>query len=151
MGNTMKLNTGEEVEVQTSFFPRAALILAMTCGLLPAKDPPVVRVSPGVQDWKLMKWVRPAYPRLAREYRIEGTVRFSAVIGADGRVERLQLVSGHPLLTEAAAKAVRQWVYRETIVGSERAMVITVILVTFRLPAVERDCGERRDPETRRA
>ncbi len=136
--------------MQRNFFLKAALILAMTSGLLSAKDPPVVRVHPGAQDWKLMKWVRPVYPRLAREYRIEGTVCFSAVIGVDGRVEKLQLVSGHPLLVQAATNAVRQWVYRETTVGGERAVVITTISVNFRLPEPNHKRVEQPAPDTRK-
>jgi hypothetical protein len=46
---------------------------------------------------KLIKRVDPVYPSWAR---IEGTVRFQLIIGADGRVQDVKFVSGHPLLVK---------------------------------------------------
>jgi protein TonB len=47
------------------------------------------------------------YPPLAKQARIQGTVRFTAIIGKDGTIQNLQLVSGHPLLVEAARRLFR--------------------------------------------
>jgi protein TonB len=92
-----------------------------------------VAVSKGVQAAKLIRQVNPPYPPLARQARISGTVRLTAIIGRDGAIERLQLISGHPLLASAALEAVKQWVYRPTLLNEIPVEVITQIDVNFTL------------------
>jgi protein TonB len=87
-----------------------------------------------VQAERLVVRVNPEYPPLARQARIQGTVRFRAVIGIDGRVLNVQLVSGHPLLVGAARDAVKQWVYRPTFLNTLPVNVVTSIDVNFALP-----------------
>jgi protein TonB len=60
-------------------------------------------------------------------------VRFTAIIGRDGTIQNLQLVSGHPLLVPAATEAIKQWVYKPTILNTEIVEVITQIEFTFTL------------------
>ena len=60
-------------------------------------------------------------------------MRFTAVIGKDGTIQNLQLVSGHPLLVQAAQDAVRQWLYKPTMLNNEAVEVITQIDVNFTL------------------
>jgi protein TonB len=86
-----------------------------------------------VQEAMLLTKVIPRYPPLALQNRIEGVVSFSAVIGRDGRIQQLVLGSGHPLLIGAATAAVRQWIYRPTLLNGEPVEVATTITVTFTL------------------
>ncbi len=65
-----------------------------------------MRVGGQVQAANLIKKVTPTYPPLAKQARISGQVRFTAIIGKDGTIQNLQLVSGHPLLVAAARDAV---------------------------------------------
>ncbi len=99
------------------------------------KPPPVqrIRVGGNVQQANLIKQPKPAYPPLAKQARIQGTVRFNAIIGKDGTIQNLQLVSGHPLLVPSAQEAVRQWVYRPTLLNGEPVEVQTQIDVNFTL------------------
>lgn len=92
-----------------------------------------VRVSSGVQAARCVSCPRPAYPSLARQMRIEGTVRMNAVIDRDGRISNLQLVMGHPLLQQAALDAVKRWVYQPTVLNAEPVQVATTIDVVFKL------------------
>lgn len=71
--------------------------------------PQRVRVSQGVTSGLLMKEVKPEYPPLARQARIQGTVVLHAIIDKDGSVQNLQVISGHLILTPAAIQAVKQW------------------------------------------
>lgn len=81
----------------------------------------------------LINKVTPEYPPLAKAARLQGTVRFTATIGKDGTIQDLQLVSGHPLLVESANQAVRQWVYRPTLLNGQPTEVITQIDVNYTL------------------
>ena len=86
-----------------------------------------------MQAANLVRKVTPVYPPLAKQARIQGTVRFTAVIGKDGTIQNLQLVSGHPLLVAAAQEAVKQWVYKPTLLNGEPVEVVTQIDVNFTL------------------
>jgi protein TonB len=80
-----------------------------------------------------MNRVQPQYPPLARQARVSGTVKLHAIIAKDGTVQELQVISGHPLLIQAALDAVRQWRYRPTLLNSEPVEVDTTIDVIFTL------------------
>jgi periplasmic protein TonB len=95
--------------------------------------PQRIRVGGNVQEARLSKKVVPTYPPLARSARISGVVRFNAVIGTDGRIQNLQLVSGHPLLVPSAQAAVTQWIYQPTLLNGEPVEVMTQIDVNFTL------------------
>ena len=97
------------------------------------KTPASIRVGGNVQAANILRQVKPPYPPLARQARIQGTVRFNAVIGKDGHIQNLQLVSGHPLLVAAATQAVEQWVYKPTLLNDVAVDVITTIDVNFTL------------------
>ena len=101
----------------------------------PPKPSPIqqVRVSGVIQAARLVHRVDPAYPALARQARIAGTVELAGVIGTTGQIRELRVVSGHPLLVNAALEAVRQWIYQPTLLGGNPVEVITTISVVFRL------------------
>jgi protein TonB len=99
----------------------------------PPPPPERVRVGGQVQAARLMNQQRPVYPPLARQARVQGTVRLEAVINKDGIIEELKVVSGHPLLVQAALDAVRQWQYQPTMLNGVAVEVITTIDVNFTL------------------
>ena len=103
-------------------------------------EPPVVKpsqapvtVTSELQAAKILHKVVPAYPPLAKQARIQGTVRLMGVIAKDGTIQQLKIVSGHPLLVQAAFDAVKQWTYRPTILNKEAVEVIAPIDVIFTL------------------
>lgn len=95
--------------------------------------PQRVRVSSGVSQGLLVRRVQPAYPPLARQARIQGTVILQAEISKDGSIQNLQLISGHPMLAPAAIEAVKQWKYRPYLLNGEPVEVETQIQVNFTL------------------
>ncbi len=97
-----------------------------------ATKPRQVRVS-HIDPAKLIFQPKPEYPPVARMARIEGTVRLEAVIGTDGRVENLKVLSGHPLFLKAAVDAVSRWRYQPTLLNGEPVEVLTEIDVIFQL------------------
>lgn len=98
-----------------------------------AATPARVRLGGNVQAAKLIYEVQPEYPVLARDARIAGTVRLQAVISKEGKVEDLKLLSGQPLLVEAAMDAVKQWVYKPTYLNGVPVEVLTEVDVNFHL------------------
>jgi len=99
-----------------------------------AKPPEApVLVGGAVQAAKLLKQVVPMYPQPARQLRISGTVHLLGIIAKDGTIQRLQALSGHPLLRQAAIDAVSQWVYRPTVLNGQPVEVEAPIDVIFTL------------------
>ena len=98
----------------------------------PAPTGPV-RVGGDVQAAMLIKRVMPIYPPLARQARIQGTVRLTGIISREGQIVNLRVESGHPLLVGAALDAVRQWIYRPTLLNGQPVEVIAPIDVHFTL------------------
>ena len=95
--------------------------------------PQRVRVSQGVTEGLLLHQVKPSYPPLARQARIQGQVVLEAVIAKDGTIQNLRLVNGHPMLAPAAIEAVKQWRYKPYILNGEPVEVSTTITVNFTL------------------
>jgi periplasmic protein TonB len=91
------------------------------------------RVSQGVMQGLLIHQVKPTYPPLARQARIQGSVVLQAVIAKDGSIQNLRLVSGHPMLAPAAIDAVKQWRYKPYFLNGEPVEVETQITVNFTL------------------
>jgi periplasmic protein TonB len=95
--------------------------------------PQRVRVSQGVTQGLLVRRVNPTYPTLARTARISGKVLLQAQISKSGEIQNLQVISGHPMLIQAALEAVRQWKYRPYYLNGEPVEVDTTIEVNFTL------------------
>ena len=94
--------------------------------------PARIRVGGNVQAAKLVNRVLPVYPEEAAEEDISGTVRLEATVTKEGIIRGLKVLSGHPLLVEAAMAAVRQWRYRPTRLNGMPVEVITYIVINFK-------------------
>jgi TonB family protein len=98
------------------------------------RPPPMrVRIAQGVVAGRAFHQPRPNYPDDARERGITGAVVLRAVIGADGRIKDLQVVSGNPALADAAMRAVRKWRYKPYSLDGKPVEVETQITVNFTL------------------
>ncbi len=95
--------------------------------------PQRIRVGGNVQQSNLIEKVVPRYPAQAKQEHLEGKVQFSVLIGKDGHVQTVDLVSGEPVLAEAAKAAVQQWVYKPTLLNGQPVEVLTMVDVNFTL------------------
>lgn len=92
-----------------------------------------IQVGGRLQSALLLRKVDPTYPPLARQMRIQGLVRFQAIIGKEGEVKDLRFVSGPRVLQQAATEAVKRWVYRPTLLDGRPVEVSTQIDLNFSL------------------
>lgn len=95
--------------------------------------PKKVRIGGAVQAASLTRKVDPIYPADARAAGLEGDVMLSVTIGEDGHVESAIPTDGNPALATAAADAVKQWVYKPTMLNGQPVSVETTVAVPFRL------------------
>jgi protein TonB len=86
-----------------------------------------------VQAANIIQKLTPVYPAEAKANRVQGTVRFTVIIGKDGTVKSLTLVSGDPVLAQAAKDAVQKWVYKPTLLNGDPVEVMTQVDVNFTL------------------
>ena len=77
--------------------------------------------------------VRPAYPQIAIDARVSGTVLLQVLVGVDGRVENVRVVRSIPLLDGAATDAARRWVFRPARVSGRPVRVWVALPVRFSL------------------
>jgi TonB family protein len=91
------------------------------------------RIASNVEASNLISSVTPVYPPLAKMARQQGTVKFQATIGKDGAMEDLLLISGPPLLVQAALDAVKKWTYKPMLLNGAPVEVVTTIDVNFSL------------------
>ena len=78
-----------------------------------------------------MRKVVPVYPRFVLATGVQGDVKLHAIIGKDGSIQSLSVISGPPLLTGAAIDAVSQWKYRPYLLNDDPVEVETYITVSF--------------------
>jgi len=116
--------------------PATPLGVNLPATLAPLSPPPPgapqqIRVESNLQAANLIRRVVPVYPVLARSAGIQGIVRFTALIGKDGKIQNLKLISGPSPLVDAARDGVKQWVYRPTLLNGQPVEIITQIDVNF--------------------
>jgi protein TonB len=88
-------------------------------------------VSPDMASTVVMRSVQPEYPMLARQMRVQGSVILQALIGRDGMIQDLRVLSGPPILAGAAQEAVRQWHFKPHYVGAQPVETRASITVNF--------------------
>jgi protein TonB len=92
-----------------------------------------VSVSSGVMAWNLVVKTMPQYPAIPKAAGIQGTVVLQATISKTGSIENLRVISGPPMLQQAAIDAVRTWRYKPYLLNGEPVEVETTINVVFNL------------------
>ena len=107
----------------------------------PRPTPPasVLRVGPGTVPMpKKLVHVEPIYPRIAIAARVAGTVVLDVWIDDRGRVITVSVTKSIPLLDQAAAEAVSQWVFEPVISDGKAVPAVLSIGVTFKLTEPQR-------------
>lgn len=92
-----------------------------------------IRVGGRVKAPTPIVQVYPEYPALARQARIQGQVLIDAVLDEKGNVVEMKIVSGPPLLYQAAEDALRKWKYEPTYLNDQPIAVQMIVTVTFTL------------------
>lgn len=99
----------------------------------PAPTPDVVRLTSKLTQGRVLRKVEPLYPAIARVARIQGSVQVQIDISETGAVTNVTLLSGHPLLREAAMRAAKQWLFIPTELNERPVRAIGVLTFNFKL------------------
>ena len=120
-------------------------------GLPNVLPPQRIRRGGHVQQALLIRRVPPVYPAEAIEQSIAGLVVLEAIIGVDGSIHELKVISGDPLLAASTVEAVTQWRYRPTALNGTAVEVVTRIEVTFKLHEPESVDGKKESKKGKRS
>ena len=124
------MKDGQAVE----FISTVTLNFSLSKDAVPA--PPAnraVEIRGSVQQGKLVNQVAPVYPPDAKVAGLEGVVKARVVLGADGMLKEISSISGPLPLIQCSVDAIRQWIWKPTILDGVPVEVITDIQVNFRL------------------
>ena len=92
-----------------------------------------IRVGGRVKPPRPIVQPPPEYPALARQARIQGQVQIDAILDEQGNVIEMKIVSGPPLLYQAAEDALRKWRYEPTYLNDQPIAVQMIVTITFTL------------------
>lgn len=104
-------------------------------GIAPPKEPVkvVVRVGGKVRPPRAVYRPAPAYPPLAKQARVSGDVVVDTILDENGNVTNMKILSGPPLLYEAAMEALKQWRYQPTYLNDQPVSVELIVTINFQL------------------
>lgn len=109
MINLVLSNGKIRFEVERASLERANIRLAPE--LLALAMPSTESPSVAGDSRRLKVSAPPEYPEMAQRMNIKGAVQLEVVVARDGSVKDVRVIGGHPLLTEAATRAVKGWQY----------------------------------------
>ena len=95
--------------------------------------PASIHLSSKLAEGTLIYKSVPQYPPIAKASRTEGLVVLEAMISKAGTIEGLHVISGSPMLQQAAIDAVRNWRYRPYMLNGQAVEVETTVNVIFKL------------------
>jgi TonB family protein len=77
--------------------------------------------------------VSPEYPPIARQLKIEGAVELEAVVTEGGVVEKVNIVSGNPVLTRPASDAIKKWKFAPFTSDGKAVKALVPVSLSFKL------------------
>ena len=106
-----------------------ALVLAGSCSA--QDEPKKVTRTEGLNAATTK--VQPEYPAMAKQLKIEGSVELEAVVAENGTVEKVNIVSGNPVLTRPAAEAVKRWKFAPFTADGKTVKALVPISMNFKM------------------
>src|SRR5215217_3162203 len=101
-------NIVRKAKASTAVIAGLLLGILVICPVMRGDDV-LRRVSEEEAKKALTSKVAPEYPPMARQMKLGGKVQVDVIIDPDGNVEKVQIVTGNPVLTSAAVTAVKRW------------------------------------------
>ncbi|HEV2399267.1 MAG TPA: TonB family protein [Candidatus Sulfotelmatobacter sp.] len=98
----------------------------------PAAAAPTIQApTNAAQHQSISEVNEPSYPPLAQHMNVQGSVVLQAVIGSDGTIENLRVMSGPAILATAAQQAVREWHFKPIVQNGQAVESKATITVNF--------------------
>ncbi len=105
-----------------------------------------IKVSGGVLQGLAVKKIQPSYPAIAKAAGAEGTVQVQVTIDESGKVTAAEVISGHPLLRDAALDAAKGWAFKPTELSGTAVKAQGTLTFNFTLEKSNLGDGEKQAP-----
>src|SRR5579871_3220344 len=112
---------------------RVALILLLVSMVAGFGKEATKKASRAEGESAVLTKVPPEYPSVAKQLKIQGTVELQAVVGGTGEVEKVNIVSGNPVLTKPAMEALKKWKFKPFLVDGKAATTEVPVVISFKL------------------
>jgi protein TonB len=76
--------------------------------------------------------VEPEYPAFAKQLKIAGEVNLEALVDEDGKVSKVNVVDGNPVLTKAGVEALMKWKFKPVIADGKPVKALAPISFNFK-------------------
>jgi protein TonB len=123
-------NRSASTSAQVEPPPMLALPSQLSSVQLSSRAAALTLPAPRRSGGQLIYQVKPSYPAFARSQNLSGNVQLLAVVAANGRVSKVEVISGDPILVAAAVDAVRQWRYKPLLIDGhavEQRLPVNVV------------------------
>ncbi len=114
-------------------FVRASLLLAFVSSLGFGQEADK-KVSKAEALQAAVSRVQPEYPAMALQLKIEGSVDLEAIVSDSGAVEKVNILSGNPVLTKPAAEALKKWKFKPFVADGKPIRVVAPVSINFKRP-----------------
>ena len=117
--------------MKTSKTKVAGLLFSILTTSALCADEVVRRIPEDEAKKAVVTKVTPDYPVMARQMKLAGRVQVDAYVDVDGKVEKVQIISGNPLLSSAVVAAMKQWKFSPFITDGKPTRAIAVFSFNF--------------------
>ena len=122
----------DHMKTVTAYFTRTALVILILWTVVAfAQD--VKKVSRADAMGAVVTKVQPDYPPLARQLKLEGSVELEAEVSETGTVEKVNIISGNPVLTRPAVNAVMKWKFTPFKSDGKPVKAVAPVSLAFKL------------------
>jgi TonB family protein len=77
--------------------------------------------------------VAPEYPAVAKQLKIEGAVELEALVTESGTVDKVNIISGNPILTRPASDAVKKWKFAPFTSDGKAVKALVPVSMSFKM------------------
>ena len=77
--------------------------------------------------------VSPDYPSIARQLKIVGDVELEVIVTDSGTVEKVNILSGNPVLTRPASEALKKWKFAPFTTDGKAVKALVPVTLSFRM------------------
>ncbi len=115
---------------------KAALYFLLGLAAAGFAQEPAKRLSKAESMSAAVNKVEPEFPTMAKQLRIQGTVELEAVVTEAGVVEKVNILSGNPVLTKPASEALKKWKFAPILVDGKPVKAMAAVAFTFQNPSL---------------
>jgi protein TonB len=115
------------------FVSKKTILLPLIVAFAMSAQDDVKKVTLAEANAAVTSKTAPEYPPMAKQLKIEGKVELEALVAENGVVEKVNIISGNPVLTKPAAEAVKHWKFVPFVIDGKPSKALAPLSINFKL------------------